>query len=133
MSTTEESLEKIAKRMFYIYSSKFEGRGWEVKIDNIQTHKYSQSSNYAISFNLVFNHGAFDEDITEFVCYDIKKIENECYDIFKRFYITEDLKLGTDNEDQMDDIVAYLYYLVVDAPRGISEFKLSFEYNYYFK
>jgi hypothetical protein len=123
MSTTEESLEKIAKRMFYIYSSKFEGRGWDVKIDNIQTHKYSQSSNYAISFNLV----------TEFVCYDIKKIENECYDIFKRFYITEDLKLGTDNEDQMDDIVAYLYYLVVDAPRGISEFKLSFEYNYYFK
>ena len=64
---------------------------------------------------------------------DIKKIENECYDIFKRFYITEDLKLATDNEDQMDDIVAYLYYLVVDAPRGISEFKLSFEYNYYFK
>jgi hypothetical protein len=133
MSTTEESLEKIVKRMFYIYSSKFEGRGWEVKIDNVQTHKYSQSSNYAISFNLVFNHGAFDEDITEFVCYDIKKIENECYDIFKRFYITEDLKLATDNEDQMDDIIAYLYYLVMDAPKGFAEFKLSFEYNYYFK
>jgi hypothetical protein len=133
MSTTEESLEKIAKRMFYIYSSKFEGVGWEVKIDNIQTHEYSQSKNYAISFNLVFNYGAFDNDITDIVCYDIKKIENECYDIFKRFYITEDLKLATDNEDQMDDIIAYLYYLVMDAPRGFAEFKLSFEYNYYFK
>ncbi len=133
MSTTEESLEKIAKRMFYIYSSKFEGVGWEVKIDNIQTHEYSQSKNYAISFNLVFNYGAFDNDITDIVCYDIKKIENECYDIFKRFYITEDLKLATDNEDQMDDIIAYLYYLVMDAPKGFAEFKLSFEYNYYFK
>lgn len=133
MSTTEESLEKIAKRMFYIYSSKFEGVGWEVKIDNIQTHEYSQSKNYSISFNLVFNYGEFDNDITDIVCYDIKKIENECYDIFKRFYITEDLKLATDNEDQMDDIIAYLYYLVMDAPRGFAEFKLSFEYNYYFK
>ena len=133
MSTTEESLEKIVKRMFYIYSSKFEGVGWEVKIDNIQTHEYSQSKNYAISFNLVFNYGAFDNDITDIVCYDIKKIENECYDIFKRFYITEDLKLATDNEDQMDDIIAYLYYLVMDAPKGFAEFKLSFEYNYYFK
>lgn len=133
MSTTEESLEKIAKRMFYIYSSKFEGVGWEVKIDNIQTHEYSQSKNYAISFNLVFNYGEFDNDITDIVCYDIKKIENECYDIFKRFYITEDLKLATDNEDQMDDIIAYLYYLVMDAPKGFAEFKLSFEYNYYFK
>ena len=133
MSTTEESLEKIVKRMFYIYSSKFEGRGWEVKIDNIHPHKYSQSNNYSISFNLVFNYGAFDNDITDIVCYDIKKIENECYDIFKRFYITEDLKLATDNEDQMDDIIAYLYYLVMDAPKGFAEFKLSFEYNYYFK
>jgi hypothetical protein len=119
--------------MFYIYSSKFEGRGWEVKIDNIQPHKYSQSNNYSISFNLVFNYGEFDNDITDIVCYDIKKIENECYDIFKRFYITEDLKLATDNEDQMDDIIAYLYYLVMDAPKGFAEFKLSFEYNYYFK
>ena len=133
MSTTEESLEKIVKRMFYIYSSKFEGVGWEVKIDNIQTHEYSQSKNYSISFNLVFNYGEFDNDITDIVCYDIKKIENECYDIFKRFYITEDLKLATDNEDQMDDIIAYLYYLVMDAPKGFAEFKLSFEYNYYFK
>ena len=133
MSTTEESLEKIVKRMFYIYSSKFEGRGLEVKIDNIQTHEYSQSKNYSISFNLVFNYGEFDNDITDIVCYDIKKIENECYDIFKRFYITEDLKLGTDSEDQVDDIVAYLYYLSMDAPKGICEFKLSFEYNYYFK
>jgi hypothetical protein len=119
--------------MFYIYSSKFEGVGWEVKIDNIQTHEYSQSKNYSISFNLVFNYGEFDNDITDIVCYDIKKIENECYDIFKRFYITEDLKLATDNEDQMDDIIAYLYYLVMDAPKGFAEFKLSFEYNYYFK
>jgi hypothetical protein len=133
MSTTEESLEKIAKRMFYIYSSKFEGWDWDVKIDNIQPHKYSQSNNYSISFNLVFNYGEFDNDITDIVCYDIKKIENECYDIFKRFYITEDLKLATDNEDQMDDIIAYLYYLVMDAPKGFAEFKLSFEYNYYFK
>ena len=48
MSTTEESLEKIARRMFYIYSSKFEGDGWEVKIDNIKVHKYVRSNNYAV-------------------------------------------------------------------------------------
>jgi hypothetical protein len=133
MSTTEESLEKIARRMFYIYSSKFEGDGWEVKIDNIKVHKYVRSNNYAVSFDLVYNHGNFDTDITDMVCRDIKDIENNCYDIFKRFIINEDLKLGTDNEEHIDDIIAYLYYLSMDAPRGICEFKLSFEYNYYFK
>lgn len=133
MSTTEESLEKIAKRMFYIYSSKFEGDGWEVKLDNIKVHKYARSNNYAVSFDLVYNHGNFDTDITDMVCRDIRNIENNCYDIFKRFIINEDLKLGTDNEEHLDDIIAYLYYLNVDAPRGVCEFKLSFEYNYYFK
>jgi len=133
MSTTEESLEKIAKKMFYIYSSKFEGDGWEVKLDNIKVHKYAWSNNYAVSFDLVYNHAFFDTDITDVVCRDIRNIENNCYDIFKRFIIREDLKLGTDNEEHIDDIIAYLYYLSMNASRGIAEFKLSFEYNYYFK
>lgn len=133
MSTTEESLKMIVKRMFYIYSSKYSNNNWSVDIKNITVHKYARSNNYAVSFELVYNTSDFDNDITDIVCYEVKKIETECYEIFKTFYITEELKLATDNTDVLDDIVAYLYYMNIDATIGKAEFKLSFEYNYYFK